>query len=311
MPSPPPRSGSPRTRGRADRHLHAGQGHGAARPRRADRTVGPAARPDLRRRRRPREVGRPRRCPSPTTSPSSATPPTAIPASPAGAPRAPRPSSPAYGHLEDVPDRASTWEVPGVSGARAMTLAASLRDHMDEALLYRDLARLRTADDGVKIRQTDPDELRWDGAPRPSGRPSATSGASIDCEPVRIAGWTRRAPATRHPTSAARCSGHGIGHPAARPPDSPAIPAAADRRPLDGAIRPATTTAPSLHRARTPRSGRSAGTRCRPRSPPAPRSERRRRHEPDLEEVVAPGPEAPHRPSPRTTPPTRRPSHAA
>ena len=71
-----------------------------------------------------------------------------------------------YGHLEDVPERASTWEVPGVTGARAMTLAASLRDHKDEAYLYRDLARLRTVEDGVKIRQTDPEELRWDGAPR-------------------------------------------------------------------------------------------------------------------------------------------------
>ena len=71
-----------------------------------------------------------------------------------------------YGHLEDVPDRASAWEVPGIAGGRAMSLAASLRDHMDEALLYRDLARLRTAEDGVKIRQTDPDELRWEGAPR-------------------------------------------------------------------------------------------------------------------------------------------------
>ena len=72
-----------------------------------------------------------------------------------------------YGHLDDVPDKASTWEVPGITGGRAMSLAASLRDHKDEALLYRDLARLRTADDGVKIRQTDADELRWDGAPRP------------------------------------------------------------------------------------------------------------------------------------------------
>ena len=71
-----------------------------------------------------------------------------------------------YGHLEDVPPRASTWEVPGVSGGRAMTLAASLRDHWDEALLYRDLARLRTTEDGVQIRQRDPDELRWDGVPR-------------------------------------------------------------------------------------------------------------------------------------------------
>ena len=47
-----------------------------------------------------------------------------------------------------------------------MTLAASLRDHWTEAMLYRDLARLRSAEDGVPIRQRDPDELRWDGAPR-------------------------------------------------------------------------------------------------------------------------------------------------
>jgi 5'-3' exonuclease len=71
-----------------------------------------------------------------------------------------------YGHLEDVPSRASTWEVPGVSGGRAMTLAAALRDHWDEAMMYRDLARLRTEQDGVTIRQRSPDELRWDGAPR-------------------------------------------------------------------------------------------------------------------------------------------------
>lgn len=71
-----------------------------------------------------------------------------------------------YGHLEDVPERASAWEVPGVGGGRAMSLAASLRDHRDEAFLYRDLARLRTADDGVPLPQRSPDDLRWDGAPR-------------------------------------------------------------------------------------------------------------------------------------------------
>jgi hypothetical protein len=47
-----------------------------------------------------------------------------------------------------------------------MSLAASLRDHWDEAQLYRDLARLRTAEDGVPIRQREPDELRWEGVPR-------------------------------------------------------------------------------------------------------------------------------------------------
>ena len=71
-----------------------------------------------------------------------------------------------YGHFEDIPEKASAWEVPGVGGARAIGLAASLREHWKEALLYRDLARLRTDADGVPIRQRDPDELRWDGAPR-------------------------------------------------------------------------------------------------------------------------------------------------
>lgn len=71
-----------------------------------------------------------------------------------------------YGHLEGIPAKASAWEVPGLGGSRAMTLAATLRDHWDEALLYRDLARLRSVADGVPIRQTDPDELRWDGTPR-------------------------------------------------------------------------------------------------------------------------------------------------
>jgi hypothetical protein len=33
-------------------------------------------------------------------------------------------------------------------------------------MLYRDLARLRTAADGVPIRQQKVDELRWDGVPR-------------------------------------------------------------------------------------------------------------------------------------------------
>ncbi|HEY6013310.1 MAG TPA: 5'-3' exonuclease H3TH domain-containing protein, partial [Candidatus Limnocylindrales bacterium] len=71
-----------------------------------------------------------------------------------------------YGHLEDVPSHASGWKVPGVGGTRAISLAASLREHWAEAMLYRDLARLRTADDGVQIRQHDPDELRWEGVPR-------------------------------------------------------------------------------------------------------------------------------------------------
>jgi 5'-3' exonuclease len=69
-----------------------------------------------------------------------------------------------YGSLEGIPQRASHWEVPSLRGAPV--LAATLREHWDEAQLYRDLARLRTTADGVDIPQASPDELRWDGAPR-------------------------------------------------------------------------------------------------------------------------------------------------
>jgi 5'-3' exonuclease len=71
-----------------------------------------------------------------------------------------------YGHLEDIPERASAWEVPGVGGGRAVTLAATLREHWQDALLFRDLARLRTVEDGVPLRQQEVAALRWDGAPR-------------------------------------------------------------------------------------------------------------------------------------------------
>lgn len=69
-----------------------------------------------------------------------------------------------YGSLEGIPPRASHWEVPSLRGAPV--LAATLREHWDEALLYRSLARLRTAADGVEIPQASAEELRWLGAPR-------------------------------------------------------------------------------------------------------------------------------------------------
>jgi 5'-3' exonuclease len=69
-----------------------------------------------------------------------------------------------YGSLEAIPQRASHWEVPSLRGAPV--LAATLREQWDNAMLYRDLARLRTTADGVPIAQASPDELRWDGAPR-------------------------------------------------------------------------------------------------------------------------------------------------
>lgn len=69
-----------------------------------------------------------------------------------------------YGRLEAIPELGSDWDVAGLRNA--VGLATTLRDRMDEALLYRDLARLRTTADGVPIPQQDVDELRWTGADR-------------------------------------------------------------------------------------------------------------------------------------------------
>ena len=69
-----------------------------------------------------------------------------------------------YGSLDDIPRKASQWQVPTVRNG--VLLAATLVEHWDEALLYRDLARLRTADDGVDIPQASPADLIWAGAPR-------------------------------------------------------------------------------------------------------------------------------------------------
>ena len=64
-----------------------------------------------------------------------------------------------YPHLEDIPARESEWRV-NVRGAAS--LAASLRDHRDEAFLYRRLATLRF--DVPLTEQLD--DLRWRGARR-------------------------------------------------------------------------------------------------------------------------------------------------
>ena len=54
-----------------------------------------------------------------------------------------------YGHFEQIPEKGSEWDVAGVRGPRRAR--DDLRDRMAEALLYRDLARLRTTADGVPI----------------------------------------------------------------------------------------------------------------------------------------------------------------
>lgn len=62
-----------------------------------------------------------------------------------------------YPHLEDIPASVAAWDV-SVRGAAS--LALTLREQRADALLYRELARLRL---DAPIEQSDPDELRWRG----------------------------------------------------------------------------------------------------------------------------------------------------
>ncbi len=64
------------------------------------------------------------------------------------------------GSIEAIPARASDWDV---AVRNAPVLAAVLRERLEEAMLYRTLARLRT---DAPLPQRDPDELRWQGADR-------------------------------------------------------------------------------------------------------------------------------------------------
>jgi 5'-3' exonuclease len=61
-----------------------------------------------------------------------------------------------YQHLEQIPARASEWDV---SVRNAGTLSASLREHWEDALLFRRLATLRT--DAAVFESID--DLKWKG----------------------------------------------------------------------------------------------------------------------------------------------------
>jgi len=61
-----------------------------------------------------------------------------------------------YGHIESIPDDWKSW---GVNAAKPATLAATLIRDRDRALLFRDLATLRTDIDLFDA----VDELRWKG----------------------------------------------------------------------------------------------------------------------------------------------------
>jgi 5'-3' exonuclease len=66
-----------------------------------------------------------------------------------------------YASIDDIPLKASAWDVPGVTGA--VRLAAVLAEQRDDALLYRTLARLRL---DTPIPQRAARELEWQGAPQ-------------------------------------------------------------------------------------------------------------------------------------------------
>jgi 5'-3' exonuclease len=65
-----------------------------------------------------------------------------------------------YATLEAIPPDAAAWDV-SIRGAAG--LAATLRERWSEALLYRDLARLRI---DVPLPQREPADLEWRGADR-------------------------------------------------------------------------------------------------------------------------------------------------
>ena len=68
-----------------------------------------------------------------------------------------------WGSLDDVPAKASAWDVPGLRSA--VTLGAALAERRTEVELYRTLARLRL---DAPLPERSVEELRWDGADRPA-----------------------------------------------------------------------------------------------------------------------------------------------
>ena len=65
-----------------------------------------------------------------------------------------------FEHLESIPNDSSTWQLKTISAGRAASLADSLAQRRDEALLYRQLATLRN---DVPLREKLSD-LKWQGA---------------------------------------------------------------------------------------------------------------------------------------------------
>ena len=98
-----------------------------------------------------------------------------------------------YGSLEAIPARASGWDVKSLRGGHV--LAATLRERWDEVQLYRSLARLRTADDGVEIPQQAIEELRWLGTPKDAWQ-SFCGSLGLDQYATRPHRWLEQAEVT-------------------------------------------------------------------------------------------------------------------
>ncbi|MGA1572065.1 MAG: 5'-3' exonuclease [Ilumatobacteraceae bacterium] len=62
-----------------------------------------------------------------------------------------------YGHLEEIPDEAGRWDVPGLRGA--VKLAGTLAERRDDAMLFRTLATVVTNVDVGSV-----DDWEWSGA---------------------------------------------------------------------------------------------------------------------------------------------------
>jgi 5'-3' exonuclease len=65
-----------------------------------------------------------------------------------------------YKHMEAIPDDASKWKVSSISAGRAASLAESLSQRREEALLYKKLATVR---EDVPLAEK-PGDLKWQGA---------------------------------------------------------------------------------------------------------------------------------------------------
>jgi 5'-3' exonuclease len=65
-----------------------------------------------------------------------------------------------FKHIESIPDDAGKWKIKSIAPGRASSLTESLSQRREEALLYRQLATLRT-DVPLKEKLSD---LKWQGA---------------------------------------------------------------------------------------------------------------------------------------------------